>query len=94
MVAHPRQRLGDSGLRAEHYRLGRHQTAGGVGVIGQQPPHGLGFLGVHRSEQLGAAHRRELAEQVGGVVGLHFIQCAGRLVEVEVLDDPDLLVLG
>ena len=93
MVAHPRQRLGDRRLWPEHDRLGRHQTTRGVGLVAEQPADGRGLLGIHRAEQLGAPHRRELAEQVRRVVGLHLVEHTRRLVEVEVLDDPHLLIL-
>jgi hypothetical protein len=46
------------------------------------------------SRRTGSASAGSIAQQVGGVVGLHLIQHAGQPVLIEALDEPDLLVLG
>ena len=45
-------------------------------------------------QQLGLAAGGELAEQVGGVVGLHLVEHPRQPLRVEPLDELDLLVLG
>ena len=57
-IADPRERLGDGAVPVEDHRLGRHQPAGGVGLVAQQAADRLGLLGVHRAEQLGLARLR------------------------------------
>jgi len=73
---------------------GGHQPARRVRLVGQQAPHRFGLVRIHRAQQLVAALRRQLAQQVGGVVGLHLVQDARQPLPVEALDETDLLILG
>ena len=45
-------------------------------------------------QQLGLAAGGELAQQVGGVIGLHLVQHARQALQVKALDQAHLLVLG
>ena len=94
LAAHRREGLGDGGLGAEDDRLGRHQAAGGVLVVGEQPPQRGGLVGLHELEQLLGLLRRQLGEQVGGVVGLHRLEHVGGALVGEAGEDLDLVVLG
>ena len=78
----------------EDHRLGGHQAAGGVVLVGQQAPDVLGLLGLHQLEQLGLLVVGQLAQQVGGVVGLHGLEHVGGARAGQALQDADLVVLG
>ena len=54
------QRLGDGGLGPEDDRLGGHQAAGGVLVVGQQPAQRRRVVGLHQLQQLLGRLRRQL----------------------------------
>ena len=88
------QRVGDGRGRAEHDQLRRHHPAGRRLLVGEQPAHDVGVLGVHRLEDAAALLAGHLAEQVGEVVVLHLVEHADQAVEVEALDEADLLGLG
>jgi len=60
------------------HRLRRHHRAGGVLLVGHQPPDVLGLLGLHELEQRGGRLRREVGDEVGGVLGGHLLQHVGR----------------
>ena len=62
---------------AQDHRLRRHQAAGGVCRVLQQPPDRLGLLRLHQPEQLVLDRGGQLAEQVGGVVRVHRLQDVG-----------------
>ena len=93
-VADLRERLGDRGRGAEHDDLGRHQRAGGALVVGEQAPHHIGVLVVHRLEDAGALFARHLGEEVGEIVVLHLLEHADQPIEVETFDHAQLLRLG
>ena len=82
-VADPGQRLGDGGVGRQDHRLGRHQAAGRVVVVGQQPAHVVGLLRLHQLEQPLPARGGQLGEQVGGVVGVHRLEHVGGALVVE-----------
>ena len=77
------QALGDGGVGGEDDRLGRHQTAGGVGRVAEEHAHVVGLLRLHQLEQVLTALVGELGDQVGRVVRLHLIEHVGGAVVVE-----------
>ena len=90
----PRQRLGDGRVRREDHRLGRHQPAGRVGQIVEQPPDRLGLLGVHRVQQLGlAAGVNSPSRSAASSASISSSTRASRS-RVESLDEPHLVLLG
>ena len=73
-LAHPGQGIGHGGVRRQDDRVGIHQAAGGEVVVGEQAADVVGILRLHLREQLGLALRRKIAQEVGGVVGVHLLQ--------------------
>ena len=88
------QRLGDRRLGREDDRLAGHQAARAVLVVGHQPSDRLRLVWLHPGQQPLAVGRRELGEQVGGIVGLHRLQDVGGPLVVQAGEDLHLVVLG
>ena len=78
----------------QHHRLGGHQAAGGVLVVGEQPAQRRGLLGPHRVSSAARSPSARSAEQVDGVVGLHLLQDVRGPVEVQALDERHRLLVG
>ena len=93
-VADAGQRLGDRRVVPQDDRLGRHQAAGGVGGVGQQPPNRFGLLGLHQLQQHAGLGVGKLGEQVRRVVGGHGLQHVGGAVPAQVRQQGALVGLG
>ena len=91
--ADPGQRLGNRRVWAQHHRLRRHQAAGGVGRVLQQPADRSGFLRFHQAEQSFLDAVGQLGQQVGGVVRVHGLEDVRRAGLVEVGQQLLLVVL-
>ena len=89
------QRFGHRGVGHEDDRLGGHQAAGGVRVVGQQPPQRSSpCTGSISSSSCWRLVARQLGEQVGGIVGLHLLDHVGGPGQVELGQQLDLVALG
>src|SRR5699024_12289058 len=86
--------LGDGRRGRQADGRGRHEPARRVGVEREQPADGRGVLRVHLLQERLRVPFRELAEEVGGVVGVHGLEHIGRALELQVGDDLGLLVVG
>ena len=93
-MPHPRERLGHRGVRRHDHRLGRHDAAGGVVLVRQQPADGSGVLGLNQLEKTLLIGLRQLAQQVGRVVVVHCLEHVRGPFVGQPLEQGDLLVLG
>ena len=60
----------------------------------EQPAHGCGVLGVHQTQQRLGFGIGELAEEVGGIIGIHGFENVGTTIDTEVVHHLDLVVVG
>ncbi len=74
-------------MRIDPHVVGRHQAAGGVFLIFRQLAQLDGTLRLHRREQLFLLCFGEIAEQIGGIVGVHLLDDVGRAFGADFLDD-------
>jgi len=68
-------------LLAESDQWGGHQAAGGLVGVGQERLHLVGLF--HRGEGLDGLGGGDVAQQVGGLIGLHFVQDAGQGLRIQ-----------
>src|SRR3954471_21540831 len=91
-VADMRERIGHSGVDGQDDRLRRHQTAGGVLLIGEQAPYVLSLVRLHQRQQPLGGVGRQLGDQVGRVVRRHLLQHVRSAFGVQTGQDLDLVV--
>ena len=85
--------LADGDVRGERDVVGRHDRAGGAGLVAGQPADilalGLGQEREHRVDHVLV----EPVDQVGALVVRHQVEQLGRLLGRHRLDEPDLAVV-
>ena len=80
-------------LRRQDDGLGGHQATGGVLVIGHQPPHVLGLLGLHEVQEHGGLGGRQLSHEVGSVIRLHGVEHVRGARDLQGGDEGDGVVV-
>ena len=78
-----RGRRGQQRAGEQLARRAAAQAAGARAVVGQQPPHRSGLVGLHQRQQLVAPRVGEGAEEVGGVVRIHGVEDVAHVLVVE-----------
>ena len=86
--------LGNGRVGGDDDRLGGHEPAGGVGVVGEQEADVLRLLGLHEVEQGFTAQDGQLGDEVGRVVGLHVVEHVGGALVVEAREEGHLVGFG
>ena len=93
LVAEQLEGLADGDVRRERDVVGRHDRAGGAGLVAGQPADilalGLGQEREHRVDHVLV----EPVDQVGPLVVRHQVEQLGRLLGRHRLDEPDLAVV-
>ena len=90
LLAEPLEGLAHGDVRRERHVVGRHDGAGGAGLVAGQPADvlalGLGEVRQHRVEHVLV----EAVDQVGALVVRHHVQQLGGLLGRHDLDELDL----
>ena len=79
-------------MRVDPKVVGRHQAAGGIVVVGDEFAQIVRRLAVHLAQQLFLTFLRQVAEQIGRVVGVHLFDDVGGALGAEIVDDRTLHV--
>ena len=92
-LAHDADGIFDRGGDRQGEELSGHAAGGGFFAVFEKFDDFLAGLGLHLDQDLFGAILREVAEEVGGGVGIHFLDDVGGAFGVERFDDR-LLDLG
>ena len=88
------QSLGDGGIWGKNDRFRGHHSARGVVPVGQESAHIIGFFRIHELKQSFLVFFRQFAEQVSGIVWIHFLKNVSGSFAFQGLKDFDLVVIG
>ena len=81
----------DGGVLREGEHIGRHDAAGGIGVVAEEGIDLGGLLALPRGEDALGALLVEAVEEVGGIVGGDVVEDLDELVVAELCEDDVLL---